>query len=291
VFWKDHFDARENAGAVGAAIAKAFDGKIDAATVDMHSNGNSVGIALLEKNLGFTGVTRLNMMAPDEGFEARNLDPDRLSGIVAAHHINAIDVYINSGDVVPKAGNVSKELADLLAFENVSAKGVPIRGHDFDYRIPLSLGDHYLASYLVLRALESGDPGLIESMRKSVGEDTFQAVASVVTPTGSFGAKIRKRSEELKMQEDVPRALIGDLEANLGEIRRFQAGLSQPGDQALMDEAGRFSANDQVLLLDLRDRVASIERALECLAQIIDRPAEEPNETYHPPPQPPAQLH
>ncbi len=288
VLWLDHFDARENAGAVGAALSKAFGGKIDAATVDMHSNGNSVGIALLEKNLGFTGVQHLNMMAPDEGFQARNLDPERLSAIVAAHHIKSIDVFVNSGDLVPKAGEVSSEAEDAVLLDNLSSKWIPVLRHYFDYATPVSLGT--TSSRPTWSCAPSSPPTLRSSTRWEkawVRRISGGLPALWSRPVASAG-RFCKRIGELTTVRESSLSLIGDAEGNLREIKGYQAGLSLPADQAFIDASAVPAASDERVLARLRGQVALIEKTLSCLTQIAERPAELPNEAYHPPPQPPA---
>jgi hypothetical protein len=277
VFEKDHFNADENAGAVGAAIEKAFGGKIQAATVDMHSNGNAVGITMLEKNIGFTGVTKLSMMAPDEGFGGRYLDPDKLSAMVGRQGIHSIDLYVNSGDLVPKAGKMTKEIEDVMALENISAKGVPLRPHYFDYDIHLSIGDHYLAAYLVLRALESGDPTVIENMRASVTEDVFQQVVSAVKLTGKFGAQVAKTIDGLYARLNIQRGLMGEAKHNLDEIQNYRAALSPTDNAALLEAANQFVSDAQKTVEQLQARIDLIERALACYSRIPPIPGTVPS--------------
>ena len=73
----------------------------------MHSNGNPIGITALEENIGFCGITKLNMIAPDKGSGDRYVGRDRLEKISFRQHFTNIEVYANRGDVVPLLGTVN----------------------------------------------------------------------------------------------------------------------------------------------------------------------------------------
>jgi hypothetical protein len=298
VFVEDSFNADDNAEMVGASIEKEFGGKIQAGTLDMHSNGNAVGIALLDKNIGISGVKKLNMMEPDEGFGAHNLDRDRLAAIVAGQGIRDIELYVTSGDPVPKAGEKTGEIKDLLALENISAKGIPLREHDYDYFGGYSGGlpikSHFLTTCLVLRAFESGDPDIMKAVRDSVTAAIFDEVVSKLRPKGQFRQQLAKTMAALPAQETLDMTLIKALETDLQKIQSYQTGLdTSKEDQAIMNTAaGKLMDKDRQALDVLNEKIKSIDQALAWLVQIIGKPPDEfdsnnPGDAYHPPAQPP----
>jgi hypothetical protein len=139
VIAKDHLDATANAKAMAEAIDEHFGQPLVAHTLDLHSNGNTVGITALLQGQGadagapvaFQGVKAVNSLGPDIGYGGRYLDADHLQALQAAG-VDNVDVYRINGDIVPELGVMTKAIASIAtdAYVADAFKAVAQRVHD-----------------------------------------------------------------------------------------------------------------------------------------------------------------
>ncbi|MCC7138201.1 MAG: hypothetical protein IT460_07210 [Planctomycetes bacterium] len=108
----DHLDPHRTASAVAAAVRERFNREsIRVTSLDLHSNGNPVGLALLESQRCFEGVRRVNLMCPDYGLMGHALSRARLERL---RRVLGGDIEFHlwriQGDIVPKFGLMTRAL-------------------------------------------------------------------------------------------------------------------------------------------------------------------------------------
>ena len=130
----DHFDADVNTKALREAIQDQFGGSLHAASLDTHSNGNTLGVTAMlttGDDAPFTGVHEMHAMGPDIGYGGHYFNADNLAKI---HGVGVeIYVYVNRGDFVPTLGYSSQQLVQAIrdnlvdpesAFRNAAKRAV-----------------------------------------------------------------------------------------------------------------------------------------------------------------------
>ncbi len=135
----DHINAAANATALAEAIQEHFGQPLVAHTLDLHSNGNTVGItALLQSQsagpdgpIAFQGVKAVNSMGPDIGYGGQYLDADHIKALQSIG-VESVDVFRIKGDIVPELGELSKNLVSNVLDQNVATAfaTAALRAHD-----------------------------------------------------------------------------------------------------------------------------------------------------------------
>ncbi|MGD0464841.1 MAG: hypothetical protein ABSB74_20340 [Tepidisphaeraceae bacterium] len=128
---EDHLCADQNALALKEAFAAQFNGPLQAASLDMHSNGNTVGIAAIQMD-AFSGVKDLSAMGPDIGYSGHYFTPDTLAQL-KAHGVDTMHIYVNRGDFVPTLGWVSAELVHSITDNTVGSALHQLADNALDY--------------------------------------------------------------------------------------------------------------------------------------------------------------
>ncbi len=106
----DHAAADANARALQTAIARHFGAPLEAGTLDVHSNGTTVGVTAIE-NGAIRGVREVHAMGPDIGFGARYVNPET-SERLRAKGVKEFHVYRTEGDIVLHVALATEAVAE-----------------------------------------------------------------------------------------------------------------------------------------------------------------------------------
>lgn len=285
VILKDHATADDNAAALKSAVNKYFGGPLQAKSVDVHSNGTTVGVTALAKGGTFEGVKKVAVMGPDIGYGGQYLDRDHLAQLKQAG-VNSVEVYRIRNDLVPAGGQISAalgkavpqaKLADNLKKTVTSMLNLSVVSGQATADLPAvsyqvlpdlggPLNNHKVENYVNLRSgfihatePKTAGPPAVGGVRFSLDDRALLQVLDAATPeeTGqllaSFGERLSQAADGPARDKIVP-AFVNELKLRLRATKALQKidHLQAVSLKTLVARAEKFAGAWEKLPEDIR---------------------------------------